>query len=85
MDENNQLEQLQECIEGGAQRDRILRAKSRSRRRFIAAQPKRLVELDAMAVPGQAWAGPFHYFADDLPRAWVCRWDTERQVRFGAA
>lgn len=79
------LEQLQDQAVDSAKRDRIQRAKSRSRRRFIAAQPKRLVVIDALReVPGQPASGALPPFANDFPREWVCRWDTDRQARFGA-
>lgn len=68
-------ELLQERTEQAQARQRVRRVVSRNIRRFIAKQPKRLVNLDAIAQPpGQpAWddavGRPFS-LARSLPRAW---------------
>jgi hypothetical protein len=78
------LEQLQEQIEATDTRQRKERQVSRATRRFIAGQPKRLVNLDAIAQPpGQpAWESSDEAtFAKGLPRQFTNNWTTRYDVR----
>jgi hypothetical protein len=64
-------------------KDKRRRAESRAMRRYVASQPKRLVNLDAIAQPpGQpAWERMGGTFVNDLPHAFTNDWTNRYELR----
>jgi len=79
-DQEELLEDLQERHLEAESRDRVRRAESRATRRYIEAQPKKVVTLDRVTPPGAPYAiaGDFTH---GLPREWVGSQATRVLVR----
>lgn len=81
--EADHLELLQERHEEAVAYDRRRRAESRAIRRFVADQPKRLVNLDAILQRpgGPAWMANDGRMVEGLPEEFTNHWTTRYDAR----